>query len=58
MKSVANNTALLRDDPSALNAAVKLVLVDANADTDALTELDSDEMAALRPAVSVTSAME
>lgn len=58
MKLVADVTALTRADISAPNDAVKPALVDANADTDALAELESNETAALRLVVSVISAME
>ena len=58
MKLVADVTALTRADTSAPNAAVKPALVNANADTDALAELESNETAALRLVVSVISAME
>ena len=58
MEPESEDTELVRVDISVLNIATTLELVDVNADTDTLIELESDENEVLRLFVSSTSAIE
>ena len=57
MKTKAADTESPRADLCAIKTEARLSLMDANADADALIELDSDEMEVLRLAASSASAI-
>ena len=58
MKTKAADTESPRANRCAIKTEARLSLMDANVDTDALIELDSDETEVLRPVASSASAME